>query len=373
MKRIYTKNNYLIIEWSGSAPLMRPKKNIFFYRADNDPNKYFITDNQKSVPAAIQTVLWSDFVKEDGTHFGSIVEFNDWITENTGNFSHGSDSGEFEPLNYDLADFSNTSTDPYIKQSQKPKDGAKGDKGDRGEQGLQGVAGKDGKDGKDGAKGEPGNKGETGFTGPIGPAGPAGPQGERGNDGSIGPRGLKGEDGATGLQGPKGDKGEKGDVGPVGPQGIQGLKGDKGDMGVPGPKGDQGVKGDSGAAGSSGLNSFSIPTLRTGIAKGVAYQALNPAKPAIITITLNAISNATLTIATNNAANILIGATNAVATGTGTVVGKYNNTLSVGVLISTGIANTYTINLPAGYFFAILNANNTTGVTIDSVVDQQVG
>lgn len=283
MKRIYTKNNYLIIEWSGSSPLMRPKKNIFFYRADNDPNKYFITDNQKSVPVAIQTVMWSDFVKEDGTHFTSINEFNDWITANTGNFNAGSDSGEFEPLNYDLAEFNNESYDPFIKKSQKPKDGAKGEKGERGEQGIQG---------------------------------------------------------------------------------IQGLKGDKGDMGATGAQGIQGLP---------GINSIGFPTLRAGIAKSTAYQALNPTKPAIITITLNATSNATLTIATNNAANIIIGPTNAVATGTGTIVGKYNNTLSVGVLISTGIANTYTINLPAGYFFAILNANNTTGVTIDSVVDQQVG
>jgi len=343
MKKIYIKNNYLIIEWSGSAPFMRPRKNVFFYRNDLNHEKYFITDNQRTVPSAIQNVLWTDFIKEDNTPFANITEFNDWITANTGNFNSGANIGTFVPGNHDLAEFKNNSSDKFAKVSQVPEKGEKGDKGDRGD------------------------KGETGNAGSVGLTGPAGPQGEKGNDGAIGPRGLKGEDGATGLQGPQGIAGPKGDTGE---RGLQGLKGD---TGAQGQQGIQGVKGDTGSQGVAGVNSFSLPTLRTPINKATAYQALNPSKPAIITITLNAVSNATLTIATNNSANILIGATNAVSTGTGTVVGKYNNTLSIGVLVSTGIANTYTINLPVGWFFAIVNTNGTTGVTIDSVVDQSVG
>lgn len=334
MKRIYVKNNYLIIEWNGSAPLMRPKKNIFFFRTNSNPNQYLIKDSLQSIPPGLENVLWTDFIKEDGTAFSSIVEFNDWITTNTGNFNSGSNIGGFDPSKHDLAEFKNISSDPFSKLSQMPP---KGDKGDRGEQGLPGINGVDGKDGINGLKGDKGSPGVQGIQGERGL------QGEKGNDGSIGPRGLKGEDGATGLQGPKGD------------QGIQGLKGDTGNQGAP------------------GVNSFSIPTLRTPIAKATAYQALNPLKPAVITITLNAVSNATLTIATNNAANILIGPTTAVSTGTGSIVGKYNNTLSVGVLISTGIANTYTVALPIGWYFAILNASGTTGVTIESVFDQSVG
>lgn len=340
MKKIYVKNNYLIIEWSGSAPFMRPRKNVFFYRNDLNHEKYFITDNQRTVPSAIQNVLWTDFIKEDNTPFASITEFNEWITANTGNFNSGANIGTFVPSNHDLAEFKNNSSDKFAKVSQVPEKGEKGDKGDRGEQGIQGVAGVngtngiDGKDGKDGLNGSQGIKGDVGLTG------------------------AKGDAGERGLQGLKGDTGAQGQTGLTGQQGIQGI---------------QGVKGDTGSQGVAGVNSFSLPTLRTPINKSTAYQALNPSKPAIITITLNATSNATLSIATNNSANIIIGATTSVATGTGSIVGKYNNTLSIGVLVSTGIANTYTVALPIGWYFAILNSNGTTGVSIDSVFDQSVG
>src|SRR6185503_16080053 len=139
MKKIYVKNNYLIIEWSGSAPFMRPRKNVFFYRNDLNHEKYFITDNQRTVPSAIQNVLWTDFVKEDNTPFANITEFNDWITTNTGNFNQGSNIGTFDPSKHDLAEFKNVSQDPYSRLSQMPSNGDKGDKGERGEQGIAGV------------------------------------------------------------------------------------------------------------------------------------------------------------------------------------------------------------------------------------------
>lgn len=376
MKKIYVKNNYLIIEWSGSAPFMRPRKNVFFYRNDLNHEKYFITDNQKTVPPAIQNVLWTDFIKEDDTPFASITEFNEWITANTGNFNPGSNIGTFVPGNHDLAEFKNNSSDKFAKVSQVPEKGEKGDKGDRGEQGIQGVAGLNGTngiDGKNGLNGAQGIKGDIGSTGPKGETGDRGLQGEKGdkgNDGSQGPIGLTGPKGDIGNTGAKGDQGIQGIKGDTGAQGPIGLTGSQGLQGI---QGIQGVKGDTGSQGVAGVNSFSLPTLRTPINKATPYQALNPLKPAIITITLNATSNATLSIATNNSANIIIGATTAVATGTGSIVGKYNNTLSVGVLISTGIANTYTVALPIGWYFAILNSNGTTGVSIDSVFDQTVG
>lgn len=312
MKRIYVKNNYLIIEMTGSAPLMRPRKNIFFFRSNANPNQYLIKDSLQSIPAYFETVLWTDFVKEDGTSFETITEFNDWVTTHTGNFNAGSNIGTFDPSKHDLAEFKNENSDSFMRVSNMPEF----------------EPPKDGKDGLDGINGIDGAKGDTG---------------ERG------------------LQGLKGDTGAQGQTGLTGQQGAQGMQGI------------QGLKGDTGNQGVAGINSFSIPTIRTPIAKATAYQALNPLKPAIITITLNATSNSTLTIATNNAANIIIGSTMAVATGTGTIVGKYNNTLSVGVLVSTGIANTYTVALPIGWYFAILNASGTTGVTIDSVLDQSVG
>lgn len=392
MKKIYTKNNYLIIEWTGSAPLMRPKKNIFFFRTNSNPNQYLLKDSLQTIPAGLELVLWSDFIKEDNTAFANQTEFNDWITANTGNFNSGTNGGGFVPSNHDLAEFKNNSADKFAKISQMPAKGEKGDTGPEGPQGIQGITGKDGKDGTngvDGAQGPKGDKGDTGI------------QGEKGNDGSIGPRGLKGEDGATGIQGPpgiqgikgdkgdqglqgdKGDPGTKGDVGQTGPQGPIGLtgpKGDKGDTGATGPKGDQGIqglKGDTGNSGSAGVNSFSIPALRTPINKATAYQASVTTKPAIITITLSSTSSFTLTGNISNEANIVMGSTNAVATGTGQVMAKYANILGGGLVVGVSVTNkstqTYTINLPAGYFFAILNANNTTGVTIDSVFEQTVG
>lgn len=341
MKRIYVKNNYIIIEWTGSMPLMRPQKDISFRRTNVNPNQYQIADRSNPVPGDIQNVMWIDFVKEDGTPFANQAEFNEWITANTGNFKKGSDNGEFEPSEYDLADFNNISSDPYLKQSQKPNDGEKGEKGDKGDRGEQGLSG---------------------------PQGIQGIQGEKGNDGSIGPRGLKGEDGVQGPQGPIGLTGDKGD------QGIQGLKGD---TGAQGPKGDKGDAGSQGSQGVSGVNSFSLPTLRSGINKATAYQATVATKPSIITITLSSTSSFSLSGNVSNQSNIIIGSTNAVATGTGQIMAKYANVLGGGLVVGVSVTNTntqtYTINLPTGYFFAILNANSTTGVTIDSVYDQSVG
>lgn len=371
MKRIYTKNNYLIIEWTGSAPLMRPKKNIFFFRTNSNPNQYLVKDSLQTIPAGLELVLWSDFIKEDNTPFANQTEFNDWITANTGNFNSGTNGGGFVPSNHDLAEFKNNSADKFAKVSQMPAKGEKGDTGPAGPQGIQGIPGKDGKDGingVDGAQGPKGDKGDTGI------------QGEKGSDGSIGPRGLKGEDGSTGLQGPpgiQGIKGDKGDQGLKGDKGDPGSKGDIGQIGPQGPIGLTGPKGDQGNSGSAGVNSFSIPTLRTPINKATAYQALVTTKPAIITITLSSTSSFTLTGNVSNEANIVMGSTNAVATGTGQVMAKYANILGGGLVVGVSVTNkstqTYTINLPAGYFFAILNANNTTGVTIDSVFEQTVG
>lgn len=132
MKKIYTRNNYLIIEWTGSAPLMRPKKDISFRRTNANHNQYMIADRSQPIPGDLQTVLWTDFIKEDNTPFASIVEFNNWITENTGNFKSGSEHGEFEPIEHDLAEFKNESENPFLRSDQMPPKGDKGDKGDAG-------------------------------------------------------------------------------------------------------------------------------------------------------------------------------------------------------------------------------------------------
>lgn len=403
MKKIYTKNNYLIIEWPMSAPLMRPKKNIFFFRSSVNLNQYMIKDSLQSIPPALETVLWTDFVKEDNTPFANITDFNDWVTANTGNFNQGSNPGTFVPANHDLAEFKNNSSDKFVKESkisnidntsdlEKPisntTQSALNDKQDKlSSDNLKTFENKS----LLGAGNIEITKEDVGLSNvdntsdlnkPVSSVVQSALDGKQNN--LVSGTNIKTIEGQNILGSGNIDL-NKSDVGlnnvdntndlskPISSatQTALNLKVDKSGVKVLTDVNYSSVD----KAKLDALNSavFGLPTPRTPINKATAYQALNPLKPAIITITLNATSNATLTVATNNAANILIGSTNAVATGTGTIIGKYNNTLSLGVLVSTGIANTYTIALPAGWYFAILNANSTTGVTIDSVLDQTIG
>lgn len=268
------------------------------------------------------------------------------------------------------ADWNATSGPALILNKPIPLKGDKGDKGETGATGNQGIQG---------LQGIPGNQGVQGPQGPVGPKGDPGLKGDRGDTGPTGPKGdtgATGSQGLQGIQGPKGETGLQGIQGVQGPQGAQGAQGNAGPTGPIGPQGDQGTQGIQGVAGTPGVNSFSSPTART-ITKGVAYQASNPSKPSVITITLTSTSSASLTGVTSNAANIVIGATPNVVTGTGTTVAKYANVLGGTLLVGLNVTNSatcsYTINLPSGWYFAVNNANSTTGVAIDSVLEQVVG
>lgn len=116
------------------------------------------------------------------------------------------------------------------------------------------------------------------------------------------------------------------------------------------------------------------PTSRT-LSLATAYQATDNTKPAFVTINLS--SNPTLTLgggSTNNA-QIVMGSTSAVASGTGSQMGNHNNsltgTLVVGVAINNGDTRQYTILLPAGWFFAIRQTAGTVSIT--SAFDQSMG
>lgn len=78
---------------------------------------------------------------------------------------------------------------------------------------------------------------------------------------------------------------------------------------------------------------------------------------------------------TTNSADVIIGATGAVASGTGTVVCKYANSntgaLTIGLNLSTIAASPCTFTLPTGWFFAVRQTAGT--VTITSAFDQSVG
>lgn len=132
--------------------------------------------------------------------------------------------------------------------------------------------------------------------------------------------------------------------------------------------------GNPGADGAPGANSFGSPTSRT-LSLATAYQATTIAKPAVVTVNLSSTASLSLTGGTSNTADVVIGSTNAVASGTGTLICRYANTntgaLTVGLALSTTAASTCTFALPTGWFFAV---RQTAGsVTITSAFDQVVG
>lgn len=120
--------------------------------------------------------------------------------------------------------------------------------------------------------------------------------------------------------------------------------------------------------------SIGTPTSRS-LSLATAYQATDPTKPAMVTINLTSTANLSLSGGTTNSADVVIGATNAVASGTGTTVGKYSNastgTLTIGLNTNAIAAQPTTFGLPAGWFFAVRQTSGT--VTVTSAFDQTVG
>jgi hypothetical protein len=106
-----------------------------------------------------------------------------------------------------------------------------------------------------------------------------------------------------------------------------------------------------------------------------AYQATDPTKPAVVTINLTSSANFSLTGGTTNSADILVGTTSGVASGTGSVVAKYSNsvtgTIAVGLNMNSVAALPHVIHVPAGYYFAVRQTSGA--VTITSAFDQTVG
>lgn len=119
---------------------------------------------------------------------------------------------------------------------------------------------------------------------------------------------------------------------------------------------------------------FSSPTART-LSLATAFQASDTTKPAVVTVNLT--SNASLTLGggTTNTGIIVIGPTSAVASGTGTTVGTYSNSLTgslvVGVAINTVSTAPITFALPKGWYFAILQQTGT--ISIASAFNQSLG
>lgn len=128
------------------------------------------------------------------------------------------------------------------------------------------------------------------------------------------------------------------------------------------------------STGAAAPPAISAPATRS-VSLATAYQATDTTKPAIITVNLNSSATLTLSGGTTNTADVLIGATSGVASGTGSIVGRYRNLLSgtlvVGVSIANDSTSTYTFILPAGWYFAVRQTAGTVSVT--STFDQSVG
>lgn len=116
------------------------------------------------------------------------------------------------------------------------------------------------------------------------------------------------------------------------------------------------------------------PTSRA-LSLATAYQATNNAKAAFVTVNLTSSASLSIATGTTNTAEIVIGSTVGVASGTGSLMGPYLNsltgTLVVGLAVNTGSTTSYTLMLPAGWYFAV---RQTAGsVTIASAYDQSIG
>lgn len=104
-----------------------------------------------------------------------------------------------------------------------------------------------------------------------------------------------------------------------------------------------------------------------------AYQATDNTKPAIVTITLTSTASITLTAGTTIVGEVREGSSSSVATGGGTAIGAYINsitgTLVIGANISTASNQTITFALPAGHYFAVRQTSGS-GLSIVSAFDQ---
>lgn len=116
------------------------------------------------------------------------------------------------------------------------------------------------------------------------------------------------------------------------------------------------------------------PNSRT-LSLATAYQATDPTKIAIFTITLTSTANFSLSGGTTNSATIVIGPTSGVAGGTGTIINTYSNsvtgTIAVGLNMNSAQTTSYTINLPAGWYIAVRQTSGS--VSISNAFDQSVG
>lgn len=183
---------------------------------------------------------------------------------------------------------------------------------------------------------------------PEGPTGPQGPAGAAGADGRNGVDGAPGATGSPGPAGAPGSAGPAGETGATGPQGIQGIQGVAGPAGTPAP-----------------TFNFGLPAVRT-LALTTPYQATNPARSAIITVSPQCSASLTLAGGTTCTLQARVGVA-PLTCSSGTVVATWTNgntgTLTVGLAMNQNVGAPYGINLPTGASFILCPNAGTFTVT----------
>lgn len=111
------------------------------------------------------------------------------------------------------------------------------------------------------------------------------------------------------------------------------------------------------------------------LAMGTAYQATDPTKSALCIINFTSTASLTIGGGQTHTAEIVIGPTNAVSGGTGTVVCRYRNGQTGGVVVGVALNAELTVPcafyLPRTWWYAPRLIGGT--VTIFAAEDQSIG
>lgn len=196
--------------------------------------------------------------------------------------------------------------------------------------------------------------GATGATGAQGPAGATGPQGATGAASTV--PGPTGPQGATGTQGIAGTVGATGAQGPIGLTGATGLTGAQGTAGVAGVTGATGATGPQGPIGATGAPApqfnFSQPVART-LAVSTQYQAADPTKAAIITVSPSC-QNAT-TVLASSACTIQVrqAAASGLTCATSFAAMSETSTVQLGLVFTQTSGSPFDVKLPIGGYFIL--------------------
>lgn len=132
------------------------------------------------------------------------------------------------------------------------------------------------------------------------------------------------------------------------------------------------VRGSAGATGPAATPGTPVPR---SLSYATAYQASDNTKPAMVTAMIQTSYTISVAGSQEDVVDLVIGSTNAVASGTGTVVASFRASLT-GIALTVGMAqisrNQLSALLPAGWFFA-LRRTTGTNATITSAFDQPLG